>query len=184
MYSLKRTLVFTFIFSIIISHGSLYAYESGGTITGKLNGESKSWISLQTSDRGETGSSSSFISPVSNMTSFTVQGHNSETKRIMEDVINIDFTVMGEPTSDNPNIVGYSISYFPKGMMPHYNSEEEGGSAKLEIEKIEIDGKWAKLKGKFSGTLVHVDGMPPEADPGNTIKVEGEFEVNALEINL
>ena len=138
-----------------------------------------------TSYRGETltvpseGTSTAEVMSIGPVTIISIQAHDPEADSIMQNVLSIELTLMGNDSS--APLTGAEVSWWPEGMdPPFYLSEGSGHSVEVVIDELSLEDSDAAIKGSFSGLTCRQDGMFEEMDTNDCLSIEGTFDTTLL----
>lgn len=146
-------------------------YEGMGEITASIDGKPYTAITLSQTSRH---SSSATFHPVGGMTMVSIQGYDLDTGDVMENVLNLEVSLMGGNAS--AKIFDAKITYWPEGMDgPFYTNDQTGHNVSLSWDALSL-GDDATAKGTFETTLCRQESFFSEVDANNCQDVVGSFE--------
>ncbi|SMH38015.1 hypothetical protein [Maritimibacter sp. HL-12] len=143
-----------------------------GTVEATLDGTRYSGETLSVPSEGTATSEFAAFGPV---TSVTIQAHDPQADSIMQNVLSIEFSLMGEDAS--ASMMDASVSWWPEGMsQPFFHSEGSEAELTVALEALSLEDGAASAKGRFSARICRKDGFVAEADLSDCMPVEGVFE--------
>ncbi|MEP3277840.1 MAG: hypothetical protein ABJN26_17965 [Stappiaceae bacterium] len=145
--------------------------DSVGTISGRFNGEERTWSALKIEGAGSTSTYDEFMP---GFTSIHIQGHQGDDFSVSGS-LSIGFTVRESGDIDEPSMV-----FVPGAKLSDYYEANEGALT-IDLESIKDQGETMVVTGRATGTLVRTrrKGIKITADPSDTIEVDLSFETIA-----
>lgn len=153
--------------------------EIDGEMYGAVNGERRIWYVAHVERDGEW-QSGSFWRPMSlkNTTQVTIFGLPEKTARPTgKGDVMISLVVQGE--SNSPRVVSADFTYFADGFTKTWTSEN-GGGAKVMLNRYIFDGEYLDIGGGFSGLveLPDLQNAATETDAPRQFEIsDGSFAV-------
>ncbi|MBN7797067.1 hypothetical protein [Parahaliea mediterranea] len=146
-----------------------------GTVTATLGGDSYTGVTL--APAGEREGSASYTK-MGGLTMVNIQAHDLETGGLMDNVLSLSFSLMGEAGSSA--FFEASLSFWPEGMSgPFYDSAQSGARVELELDTLEL-GDSGRAKGTFAGSVCYQAGFYSEPDLGNCRPLKGSFDTGLV----
>ena len=146
-------------------------YESMGTITASIGGQSYNGITLAQTSRHD---SSATFRLMGGMTLIVIQGHDPGAGSMTENVISLEASLMGADASSSAYEV--KLLYWPEGMSgPFYTNDQTGHEVSLVWDTLSLAGE-ATASGSFETTVCYQAGYFSEVDVSNCMDVTGRFE--------
>lgn len=142
-----------------------------GSIAAVINGEKRDWLVTHAIVDGEIKSRSRWNGAVGKSAAVTLFGHLKPTiDGRGEGEIILRFII---PDIDHPYVLAAEeINFFPDGIVNKWSSDN-GGVAKVAIDKVQREGDDLIVKGAFSGTVA-----APEKILAETPDVMKRFEIS------
>ena len=141
-----------------------------GTMTATIDGDA---YAGQTIDIPSQGTSTAEFRATGPVMSVSIQAHATGAESFMQDVMVVEFMLMGAGGAPNP--MTPSVSWWPEGMNAPFFQSDEGGTAEVTLDTLSLDDP-ASATGSFVATLCRKDGFFAEADTSDCRAVEGRFE--------
>jgi len=143
-----------------------------GTVEASLDGAPYLGETLNVPSEGTATADFGMFGPV---TSVTVQAHDPQADSIMQNVLSIEFSLMGDDIS--ASMMDASVSWWPEGMgQPFYHSEGSEAELNVTLEALSLEEGAANTKGRFAARICRKDSFMAEADLNDCMPVEGTFE--------
>lgn len=175
-YVIQRTKIAAAMLSITALQAcSADNYESMGEITATIDGRPYRAITLGKSSSHDASASYQVIG---GMTMISMQGHDVDTGGIMDNVINVEVTLMGSNAS--ASMMDAKVYYWPNGMGgPFYTSDQTGHEVSLTWEALLLNDD-ATARGSFETVLCRQEGFFDEVDTSTCIEISGRFDTGLV----
>ena len=145
--------------------GATRAGESAGTISAAVDGEARGWVVAA----GDSG-----WRPADGMIALTIVGHAEPAAGTI--MLELTLTELAGDAArlfgTEAMLVAQDITYVPGSGVPPYASAA-GGTVSVTIERFARDGDRITVAGLVTARLVGADG-------GDTVAVDGRFEVELM----
>jgi hypothetical protein len=156
-----------------------------GTLTGTVDGASRSWYVTAAEMQGETVSQSDFTGNPAGSVTVSLFGHATESVMNSADSILLSFSVS---SPDAPRVSGAEITYggFSKvdGQTGFYNSGNDG-QAQVVVTSFGPEGDRLRIGGTFSGTMPFRATTAREPDTEHVVTVtDGRFDALILPLSF
>ncbi|AVX06109.1 hypothetical protein MXMO3_03606 (plasmid) [Maritalea myrionectae] len=148
-----------------------------GTVEAQIGDRAYSGETIEVPSEGTATATATMIGPVKTI---SIQAHNPNAEKLLEDVVNLNFTLMGEDAAGS--IIDATISFWPEGMgAPFYTSQFGENRANVTLETLSFDADMGTARGNFSGNVCRQDSFSTPPDPHDCHTIEGTFDT-ALKI--
>ena len=156
-----------------------------GTLTGTVDGETRSWYVTAAEMQGEAVSQSDFMGDPADGASVSVFGHATESVMDSTDSIMLSFSV-SVPTA--PRVSGHEITYggFSNidGQTGFYSSGNDG-QAEIAVVAFAAEGKALRIIGTFSGVMPFRASGNKTSDMNHVVTVtDGKFDTLILPLSF
>ncbi len=122
-----------------------------------------------------SGTSTATFQAYGPMVNLTLQAHDPQADRTMQNIVTMQISLMGNDAS--ASVTASSVSYWPDGMNePFYTSEEGGGETQVTFDTLTFNGGDARASGTFTTTVCAKESYFREIDKTDCLPVEGRFD--------
>lgn len=143
-----------------------------GTVDATIDGTPYSGETLDVPSEGTSTAEVRFFGPV---TSISIQAHDPEAESIMQNVLTMEVSLMGNDAS--ASMMDVSVSWWPEGMSPpFYLSEDSGAAPEVVFDALSLEDGAATAQGRFLAVVCRRDSMLAEVDTSDCRPVEGTFD--------
>ena len=172
--SAKLTLVSSAVCLLGVTQAAMAQIETVviGTVTATIGDTAYEGETLDVPSEGTSTAEWRTFGPV---TSLSIQAHDPKAASRMQNVLNVEITLMGENAA--ASILEASVSWWPEGMgAPHYINEGSGTEVSIAIDAHSLEEGTSTVSGDFSARLCRKDGIYDETDTGDCLTVDGRFD--------
>ncbi|OBX18605.1 hypothetical protein A9995_11660 [Erythrobacter sp. QSSC1-22B] len=147
-----------------------------GEIVGMIDGSA---YRGETLDMPSEGTSTAEFMAIGPMTMLTIQAHDPAAESMMHNVFSVNISLMGDDAS--ASVSEAAVSYFPEGMSaPFFMNEGNETETEVIVESLSLEDGVASVAGRFVARLCRKADAFSEADAGNCVDTEGQFETALL----